>query len=318
MVDYRIRTFLTLYEVMNYRRAAQRLQMSQPAVTQQIHALEREYGCRLFVYDGRRLHRTPQADQVAEYARVAVYNEQKMRRELTRPSMVSIRMGATKTIGDFVIAGDLCRFLRRPDRTLEVAVDNTATLLRLLEQEKLDFALVEGEFDKSRYGFLPFADAPFVGMCHHSHPFAGQTVEYADLAHQSVILREEGSGTRAIFEDALRGAGFSLDELGRVICVGSFSLIVRLVRENLGISFAYEAVCRGQPDIATFRLQGLSETRTFHFVYLKGTDAGDLIGEIFSSPLPRTAGVSGREKAPSVDEKPEIQYDKEEHPHATS
>ena len=64
MIDYRIPTFLTLYELMNYRRTAEQLKLSQPAVTQQIHALERDYGCRLFTYDGSRLYRTPEAEKL--------------------------------------------------------------------------------------------------------------------------------------------------------------------------------------------------------------------------------------------------------------
>lgn len=294
MVDYRIRTFLALYEQMNYRRTAELLRMSQPAVTQQIHALEREYGCPLFVYDGRRLHRTPQADQVAEFARVAVYNEQRMLRELGRPQVRAVRLGATKTIGEFVIADDLCRFLRRPDRTLEVTVDNTETLLGLIGREKLDFALVEGRFDKSRYGFRRFARAPFVGMCHRSHPFAGRTVRCEELARQSVILREPGSGTRAILEDALRELGCPPDRFARVICASSFSLIVRMLREGLGVSFAYSAVCAGQPDIATFHLEGLSETREFNFVFLKGADALPLIRELFGEFEQRQAQQAPR------------------------
>ena len=283
MVDYRIRTFLTLYEVMNYRRAAERLRMSQPAVTQQIHALEKEYGCRLFMYDGRRLHRTAQAERLAEYARVAVYNEQRMRRELSLPTVTRIRLGATKTIGEFVIADDLCRFLQRPDRTLDITVENTETLLQLLEQERLDFALVEGSFDRSRYDYRLFDRAPFVGMCRRDHPFAGRTVQCADLSDQTVILREPGSGTRAIFENALRESGYSADRIGRVICVNNFSLIVRMLRENIGISFAYSAVSAGHPDITTFRLEGMSEVREFNFVYLKGIDVGEMIAEVFPS-----------------------------------
>ena len=263
-------------------------------LSQQIHALEREYGCRLFVYDGRRLHRTSQADQVAEFARVAVYNEQRMLRELGRPQVRAVRLGATKTIGEFVIADDLCRFLQRPDRTLEVTVDNTETLLGLIGREKLDFALVEGRFDKSRYGFRRFARAPFVGMCHRSHPFAGRTVRCEELARQSVILREPGSGTRAILEDALRELGCPPDRFARVICASSFSLIVRMLREGLGVSFAYSAVCAGQPDIATFHLEGLSETREFNFVFLKGADALPLIRELFGEFEQRQAQQAPR------------------------
>ena len=91
---------------------------SQPAVTQQIHALERDYGRRLFTYDGSRLYRTPEAEKLAQYARVAVYNDQRMRQELAAPKILSIRLGATKTIGEFIIGEDLCSFLKRPDRTL--------------------------------------------------------------------------------------------------------------------------------------------------------------------------------------------------------
>ena len=57
MVDYRIETFLTLYETLNYHRTGEILQLSQPAVSRQIHTLVQGYGCRLFLYDGRRLTR---------------------------------------------------------------------------------------------------------------------------------------------------------------------------------------------------------------------------------------------------------------------
>ena len=114
MIDYRIQTFLVLYETMNYRQTAQLLRISQPAVTQQIHALEREYGYTLFYYDGRRLHRTPQADRLEEYARAAVYNDQRLRMELARPQIRPVRLGVTRTIGDFVIPQKLCHFLARP------------------------------------------------------------------------------------------------------------------------------------------------------------------------------------------------------------
>lgn len=58
MLDYRVSTFLTLYDEMNYRRTAERLNMTQPGVTQHIHYLENYYGVKLFEYNGRTLSRT--------------------------------------------------------------------------------------------------------------------------------------------------------------------------------------------------------------------------------------------------------------------
>ena len=61
MLDYRVSTFLTLYDEMNYRRTAERLNMTQPGVTQHIHYLENYYGVKLFEYNGRTLSRTKNA-----------------------------------------------------------------------------------------------------------------------------------------------------------------------------------------------------------------------------------------------------------------
>ena len=277
MIDYRIQTFLVLYETMNYRQTAQLLRMSQPAVTQQIHALEREYGCTLFYYDGRRLHRTPQADRLEEYARAAVYNDQRLRMELARPQIRPVRLGVTRTIGDFVIPQKLCHFLARPDRTVELTVDNTQTLLGLLESERLDLTLVEGMFDKNRYDCRLYRESPFIGVCRRDHPFAGRTVSPDALRGQSVLLREPGSGTRAIFENALRGAGMTVRDLGRVICVNSFSVILQLLRADIGITFAYQEICAGIPELCAFSLEGMLRNGSFYFVYPKGADPSDLI-----------------------------------------
>ena len=98
----------------------------------------------------------------------------------------------------------------------------------------------------------------------------------------------------AILEDALRELGCPPDRFARVICASSFSLIVRMLREGLGVSFAYSAVCAGQPDIATFHLEGLSETREFNFVFLKGADALPLIRELFGEFEQRQAQQAPR------------------------
>ena len=286
MVDYRIHTFLALYEALNYRRTAEQLRLSQPAVSQQIHALESEYGCRLFLYDGKRLHRTAQADRLAEYARSALYNDQRLRQELAAPAVREVRVGATKTIGEFVLAGPLSRYIRDTRDNVTIEVDNTEVLLHQLEHEALDFAFVEGAFDKNRYGYRLYRKVPFVGMCRRDHPFAGRTVTLQDLRGQSVVLREKGSGTRAILENALAEYGFGVDLFSREIRSSNFSLILRFVSEGSGITFAYAPVAEGRKDIAFFHLDCLGEEREFHIVYLKGTKVFPLIRGVLGEDAP--------------------------------
>ena len=286
MVDYRIRTFLTLYETMNYRKTGELLCMSQPAVSQQIRGLEEKYGCRLFVYDGRRLHATPQARRVAEYARAALYNEQRLQQELAGPAAWEVRVGATRTIGEFVVADALSRYIRRSADSLKITVDNTSVLLNLLEHEQLDFALIEGAFDRSKFGSRLFRKARFVGLCRSDHPFAGRTVSLEELSGQCLVVREEGSGTRGILENALAERGYSLELFSRVICANQFSLITRFVAAGDGVSFAYEPVAAGRPELAFFRLDCLDECREFSLVYLKGTQVFSLVREVLGDLAP--------------------------------
>ncbi|WP_297198806.1 LysR family transcriptional regulator [uncultured Flavonifractor sp.] len=286
MVDYRIRTFLVLYETMNYRKTGEQLCLSQPAVSQQIRGLEEKYGCKLFVYDGRRLHATPQAHRVAEYARTALYNEQRLVQELAGPSAREIRVGATKTIGEFVVAEALSRYIRQSGDSLTITVDNTSALLGQLEHEQLDFALIEGAFDRDKFGSRLFRRARFVGLCRRDHPFAGRTVSLEALAGQCLVVREEGSGTRGILEHALAERGYSLQLFSRVICANQFSLITRFVAEGAGVTFAYEPVAAGQPELAFFHLDCLDEHREFSLVYLKGTHVFPLVQEVLGPLAP--------------------------------
>ena len=286
MVDYRIRTFLTLYETMNYRKTGEKLCMSQPAVSQQIRGLEDKYGCKLFVYDGRQLHATPQAQRVAEYARTALYNEQRLQQELVETKVREIRIGTTKTIGEFVVAEALSRYICHSDSNLKISVDNTAALLGQLEHEQLDFALIEGAFDRSRFGSRLFRRSKFVGLCRRDHPFAGRTVSLEDLAGQCLVVREPGSGTRGILENALAERGYSLDLFSRVICANQFSLITRFVSAGAGITFAYEPVGEGHPELVPFHLDCLDERREFSLVYLKGTQVFSLAREVLGEDAP--------------------------------
>ena len=82
MLDHRIDTFLALCDCMNYRKAAEVLQLTQPAVTQQIQHLERLYGCKLFSYENHKLVKTSHADILEKYARAAKLQEYTLREKL--------------------------------------------------------------------------------------------------------------------------------------------------------------------------------------------------------------------------------------------
>ena len=281
MLDYRIDTFLTLCECMNYRKTAEILHISQPAVTQQIHCLENQYGSKLFEYENRRLVKTEAAAVLEQYARAAKLQEQELREKLENNPIRTLRVGATKTIGDYYLKDGIRRYLKSPDNALTLIVDNTEHLLRLLEENELDFSVVEGFFDKTRFDSILLRREPFVGICRKDHPFAGREVTMEELLQQTIIQREAGSGTRAILEQELRGYNESLQRFQRHICISSFNIILDLVKQGFGVSFVYNILADSDPALAKFSIRGETVVREFNVVYLKYADVEEKIRLFF-------------------------------------
>lgn len=280
MLDYRVFTFLALYDEMNYRRTAEKLNMTQPGVTQHIHFLENYYGVKLFEYDGRTLFKTKNAERLKRYFDGIKAEEVDIRESFVSDETVHMTIGATKTIGEFVITPEVRAFLHKPNHNLDLIIDNTENLLRMLAKTEIDFAVIEGVFDKSKYGYCLYKKEAFVGICAKNHPFANKTVTLKEIFEEDIVVRELNSGTRTLLENAIRDNGFSLDNFKRCISVSNFSVICDLVANNKAITFAYEPISRCRNDLATFSVADMQISGEFNFVYCNERIAKDKI-ELF-------------------------------------
>lgn len=291
MLDYRIRTFLTLYNEMSYRRTARLLNMTQPGVTQHIHFIENYYGVKLFSYNGRILTRTKYAEILKRHIDSILSEEREIFSEFSRKEKLVLNVGATKTIGEFVLVPTVREFLKDADHSVNLFVDNTENLLRMLENAQLDFAVVEGVFDKSRYPCHLFKKEKFVGICAGTHPFAGKSVKLEEVFRQTLIVREPGSGTRRILEQAIEEKGFRLERFARVISVGNFSVITDMVAGDQAVTFAYEPVVHSRRDLAVFRVEDMAVRGEFNFVYCNSETGRQKIRLLFgeeSAPAENT------------------------------
>lgn len=283
MLDYRVLTFLALYDEMNYRRTAEKLNMTQPGVTQHIHFLENHYGVKLFEYDGRTLSRTKNAERLKRYFDSVKAEEIDILGSFVSSDTIHLTVGATKTIGEFVIVPEIRTFLQTPKCSLDLIVDNTEVLLNLLEQTQIDFAIVEGVFDKSKYGYHLYKKEKFTGICAKNHPFANKVVTLDDIFSEDLIVREASSGTRTIFQNAISDRGFSFDNFPRCCSISNFSVICDLVANNNFITFAYEPISRYRDDLATFTVEDMQIFGEFNFVYCNERVARQKIDMIFKS-----------------------------------
>ena len=277
MLDHKMHTFLTLCETMNYTLAAQRLHVTQPAVTQHIRALESQYNCKLFTYDGKKLKKTPQGELLERSGNAMRYQEARTLEAMQNSDRQHLSIGATKTIGEFVIPHLVANFLQNPRHTLRVEVDNTEKILALIDKGELDFALIEGFFNKSHYGSRLYRKEPFVGLCSIHHPLAGRTIPLSRVFRENLFLREEGSGTRKILEDVLAERNHTIDDFSRVTCISNFGLLEHLVAEGIGITFAGAAIGDSNPALTRFFVEDWDVQREFNYVYLPNAGAEPLI-----------------------------------------
>ena len=116
-----------------------------------------------------------------------------------------------------------------------------------------------------------------MGICGRGHPFAGKTVTLEEVFGEHLIVRERGSGTRMLLQQAVEDRGYSLASFERCSSVSNFSVICELVAENGAITFAYEPIARSRGDLATFTVEDMQIRGEFNFVYASEKVASDKI-----------------------------------------
>ena len=272
-MDPKLHTFLTLCQTMNYRLAAEHLHLSQPAVTKQIQSLEQSLQTKLFYYDGHTLHKTEKCLLLERYAISQQYQFEELQLAIADRKRLKLRIGATKTIGDYVLLDAIKEYLSCPGHELSLVVDNTKHLLQMLDENQLDFAVIEGTFSKTKYDSYLLRMEPFVGICARENPLCGRHVSIEELLGETIIVREEGSGTRRIFEERLMASGYELSDFYREVSISSFVSIKALVADGIGISFLYRSVVSKEKDIGIFTVDGITEPHAFHVVYTRNTNA---------------------------------------------
>lgn len=278
MQDFRVETFLTVCRTMNYTRAAEELNVTQPAVSQHIAHLEKAYGSPLFVYRNKKLALTPAGALLRDALSTMAHDERMLRERIAgmaSDAPVELSVGMTLTAGEYLVAAPLADYLAaHPELRATVRSGGTAELLALLNAGAIDCAFVEGFFDKNAYAWETYRTERLVCVCAAGHRFAREPRTVEDLFGERLIVREPGSGTRAVFEHALAAQNLSIEGFRQASVVESLDIIKVFVQRDLGISFMYEAAVQRELTESALRIVELDGPPIQHeiaFIRLKGS-----------------------------------------------
>lgn len=278
-MDSRLYTFLMVDKTKNYTRAAENLNLTQPAVYKQIKYLENYYGVNLFIKDGRRLKLTDEGEILRNYAHqiINIHGELKEKLQEKDFSREKYRIGATMTIGAYILPRIIYKYMDLNNNIdISLTVNNTNMILQKLLDREISMAVIEGPFDKIKFKYKKFKDDELVLI----GPTNGRLAEINkisidELLKENFILREKFSGTREIIESLLISKGYSHDVLNNHMEINSINGIKTLVEEGVGLSILSKESVKREIDLKTLKIipiKDITILRELNFVYIYDKD----------------------------------------------
>lgn len=287
MLDFRVHTFLTVCKHLNFTRAAEELNITQPAVSQHIRYLEDYYEIKLFDYKNRKISLTEAGRFLKDVATTMLHDDIHLQGRLKelQGRKGSLAFGVTLTVGEFVMTNPLLRFFRSfPEMNIEMTVANTQELLKKLDSGELDFALVEGFFAKNQYDSLVYSEERYVAVRAADDEASVKMTRIEDTFSQRLIIREAGSGTREIFERYLESRNFQIHDYETIAEISNISVIKSLVEAGCGITFLYEQAVRTELEtgrLARIPLADFPLTHDFTFIWRRNSIFSDYYHNLF-------------------------------------
>ncbi|EKQ52824.1 MULTISPECIES: LysR family transcriptional regulator [unclassified Clostridium] len=287
MLDFRIDTFLTVCEYMNFTKASEVLCITQPAVSQHIKYLEKTYEIKLFEYEGKKIRLTKAGEILYQTAITMKHDEKFLKEKIfeEKSGVRNLKFGATLTIGEFILPLKLHNYLNKNSNiNITMIAGNTKELLNKLEHGEIDFALVEGYFIKSEYDYVVYSKENYICVAGKDYKFQKQPKVLEDLLGESLIVREKGSGTRDIFEKNLEEQNLTIKDFNKVIEIGNINTIKYLVKNSNGITAIYEAAVKEELENGSLQkveIEDLQKKHCFYFIWRKNSAFEALYKEIF-------------------------------------
>ena len=270
--------FCAVVERKSFSQAAERLGVTQPAVSLQIRSLEQRLGRQLLDRSGRRVEPTEAGLRLYASAQRLLAAEEHLLEDLAADDEGSItgtlELGASTGPGGTVVPLLLCEFQEQhPEVRVRLTVSDTQTVVDQVAERELELGIVGAGRRHRGVAFEPFFRDEVVLACPSGHRFGGKTVSLDDLREEKLIVMQEGAGVRQVIEDELRKAGMRLRDLDVQLELGLQESVRSAVVAGHGIAFISRLAIEADLDagrIAVARVRGLDPVREIFLARASG------------------------------------------------
>lgn len=258
-----LRIFITIVECKTMRKAAEKLYISQPAVSQAISELEKYYDIKLFERLSQRLYITEAGETLLSYARHIVSSFEDMESAMfDASSKMTIKIGGSVSIGTTMLI-DIVEQLEDeiPGIDVRVTVDNTSTIENKVCLSELDLAIVEGCLQSDEIIQIPVHNDELVMVVGRDHSFWDrQCISISELHNQDVISREEGSANRNQFEQLLIENKIKINK--KWSCTNT-EAIKNLVKDGKGIAIISKLLIKKEIEEKKLRIVNVDNIKVY-------------------------------------------------------
>jgi DNA-binding transcriptional LysR family regulator len=269
--------FCTVVEKSSFSQAAEKLGVTQPAVSLQVRALEERLGQTLLDRSGRRVEPTEAGLRLYRSAQRMLALEEQLYDEVAAESgelQGTLAIGASTGPGAHLVPLLLCEFQREhPGLHVALSIWDTQTVSEKVARRELELGVVGALRRNRSLEFEPLVRDEIVLAVPPAHPAAGGSVTLDDLRDETVIAMQEGAGVRQVVDEELRRAGLRVRELEPKLELGLQESVKSAVAGGFGVTFISRTAIEGElaaGTLAMARVAGLEPARQIYVVRAKG------------------------------------------------
>ncbi|MTI68892.1 MAG: LysR family transcriptional regulator [Firmicutes bacterium] len=238
MNERKLRIFYEVATNLSMTETAEKLYISQPAISQTIKELENNLNIILFDRINKKLFLTYEGKVFLNYTRriLNLYDESLDKiKDINTLNKGKLKIGASTTIGIYILTDIIGKFTKKHKNIdTSITIENTKIIADMILENKIDFAFVEGPVHSSEIIVKEFLNDELVFITSPEHPWVKKkNVDIKEVENQKLIMREEGSGTREIVKRALKKNEVNYNIY---LELGNIEAIKRAVKADLGIS----------------------------------------------------------------------------------
>ena len=283
MFDYRLKVFYTVASRLSFTKAANELNISQPAVTKHIKEIENQLNTKLFDRKGTTIQLTESGKILFVYAEKSrqLYRDLEFAiAQLNKQEKGKLKIGASTTIAQYILPELLAKFNSYyRDINIELVTHNSEDIATLLKSGKIDLGIVEGESKSSYFDYQKFKKDEIVLVCKTNHPLVNKNFKIKDLYDIDLIVREQGSGTQEFIQNQLKKSAVDLQKLNIIMQLGSSESIKNYLLHSEAMAFLSISTILPElknNQLSVIDIKNFSIERDFNFITLKG-DQSELI-----------------------------------------